>query len=431
MASAAVGAARVPRVFFVNRYFHPDQSATSRMLSDLAFRLAERGVAVAVVSSRQLYENPRAALPAHEVVRGVDIYRVATATRGRSSLVGRALDYVSFHVAAGLELLRLLLPGDAVVAKTDPPLISVVVSLAARLRGAVLVNWLQDLFPEVASVLTPGLVPAWLERVLIAVRDRSLRRAAMNVVLGEAMRQRVLRAGVPTTRVRVVSNWADTDSVIPVATANSQARQRLGLEGRFVVGYSGNLGRAHEFETLIGAARLLRQDACFAFLITGGGAKADALQASVRAEALESFFFQHYQPAELLSDSLAAADVHLVSLLPALEGLIVPSKVYGILAAGRPALFVGDQGGDVARMLREHDCGVSFAPGDCEGLATELRLLAESRQRVDSMGVNARTLALARYTSEHAVVDWLAFLSAVAPSTVVCTQRTLSQARYT
>jgi len=419
------------RVVFVNRYFYPDQSATSRMLSDLAFRLAESGVSVAVVTSRQLYENPLAALAPREVVKGVSVHRVATATRGRSRLIGRALDYLSFHVAAGMALLRELSRGDVVVAKTDPPLISIIGSLAAVLRGAVLVNWLQDLFPEVASVLTPGLVPAWAERQLIAARNRSLRVAAMNVVLSEGMRRRVLNTGVATAKVRIVPNWADTDSVVPQPSAASQARQRLGLQGRFVVGYSGNLGRAHEFDTLMDAARLLRADTRFAFLITGSGAKAEALRESVRAEGLDNFFFQPYQPVELLSDSLAAADVHFVSLLPALEGLIVPSKIYGILAAGRPALFVGDRNGDIARMLREHDCGAAVALGDCEGLAAELRLLADSPDRVQSMGASARALGLARYTSEHAVADWLTLLSGIAPSAVVCSQRTLSQARYT
>jgi colanic acid biosynthesis glycosyl transferase WcaI len=215
------GGARPPRIVFVNRYFFPDQSATSRIVSDLAFRLAEHGVSVAVVTSRQLYENPRAALAPREVIRGVAVYRVSTATRGRSRLVGRALDYASFHVAAGFELLKTLARGDVVVAKTDPPLISIVVSHAAMWRGAVLVNWLQDLFPEVASVLTPGLIPRSLERRLIAARNGSLRRAAMNVVLGERMRERVLSAGIDAGRVRIVPNWADTSSVTPQPSADS------------------------------------------------------------------------------------------------------------------------------------------------------------------------------------------------------------------
>jgi glycosyltransferase involved in cell wall biosynthesis len=419
------------RVVFVNRFFYPDQSATSRMLSDLAFRLAERGVSVAVVTSRQLYEDPRAALPAREVINGVAVYRMAGATRGRSRLLGRALDYVSFHAAASLELLKILRRGDVVVAKTDPPLISLAVSRAAALRGAVLVNWLQDLFPEVASVLTPDLLPAWVERRLIAARNRSLRRAAMNVVLGESMRQRLLAAGIAGARVRIVPNWADTTSVRPLATAASLARQRLGLADRFVVGYSGNLGRAHEFDTLIGAARLLRRDSRFAFLITGGGAKADALREAVRKEGLDSFFFQGYQPAELLSDSLAAADVHFVSLLPALEGLIVPSKTYGILAAGRPVLYVGDTDSDLARQVTERECGIAVSVGDSARLAAELTALRDSPARLQSMGAKAREIALSRYTSEHAVADWLEFLEEIAPSAVRCKPRMLSQARYT
>jgi colanic acid biosynthesis glycosyl transferase WcaI len=420
-----------PRIVFVNRYFYPDQSATSRMLTDLAFRLAEKEVSVTVVTSRQLYENPRAALPPFEVVHGVSIHRVSTAVRGRARLAGRALDYLSFHAAAGLALLKLLRRGDVVVAKTDPPLISIIVSHAARWRGAVLVNWLQDLFPEVASVLTPNLIPKPIENQLVAARNRSLRRAAMNVVLGEGMRDRVVVAGVAAARVRIVPNWADTDSVAPQPTADSKTRQRIGLAGRFVIGYSGNLGRAHEFETLIGAARLLRSNPGFAFLITGGGAKADEVRNSVQAQGLDSFFFQGYQPAELLSDSLAAADVHFVSLLPALEGLIVPSKLYGILAAGRPVVFIGDTSSDLARLVRHERCGIVIPVGDSEGLAAELRALRDDPPRVESMGTRARELALARYTKEHAVADWLALLDAIAPSVVRSSERTLTQATQT
>jgi glycosyltransferase involved in cell wall biosynthesis len=425
--AAAPGA----RIVFVNRYFYPDQSATSRMLSDLAFRLAGRDVSVAVVTSRQLYEDARAGLTPHEVINGVEVHRVPTATRGRARLAGRAFDYLSFHAAAGAKLLKVLSRGDVVVAKTDPPLISLVVSRAAAVRGAMLVNWLQDLFPEVASVLTPGLIPPALERLLVAARNNSLRRAAMNVVLSDRMRTRVLAAGVEAPRVRVIPNWADPIGVAPLPTTSSATRERLGLQGRFVIGYSGNLGRAHEFGTLIAAARLLRSDPQFAFLITGGGAKAEALRESVRAEGLTNFFFQGYQPAELLGDSLAAADVHFVSLLPDLEGLIVPSKIYGVLAAGRPTLFVGDVCGDLARLVTLEGCGVATPVGDGEKLAAELNALRASPERLVSMGVKARKLALSRYTSEHAVADWLGFLKEIAPSAALARPRALSQARYT
>jgi colanic acid biosynthesis glycosyl transferase WcaI len=403
------------KIVFVNRYFSPDESATSRMLSDLAFRLAECGLSVSVITSRQLYEDPRAALPPRESIRGVTVHRVSTATRGRARLAGRALDYASFHVAAGMELLRILSRGDLVVAKTDPPLISIPVARAAAWRGAVLINWLQDLFPEVACALAPNALPGWLEQGLIAARDRSLRAAAMNVVLSEGMRARLVARGIDTRRVEVIPNWASTVDALPRPTAESQTRRRVGLGSCFVVGYSGNLGRAHEFETLLGAARLLQTDPDLAFLITGGGAKATALQQSVQAQGLTNLVFQDYQPPELLGDSLAAADVHFVSLLPAMEGLIVPSKIYGILAAGRPAVFVGDPDGDVARLIREFECGITVPVGQSGRLAKELRALRDDPQRVAAMGLRARTLALSRFTGEHAVAHWLSMLGAFAP----------------
>ena len=404
------------KVVFVNRYFYPDESATSRLLSDLAFRLADEGIAVTVVTSRQLYGDPNAALAPEELTRGVRVHRVATLTRGRAQLSGRALDYASFHIAASIALVRRLRQGDVVVAKTDPPLISIAVSHAAMCRGAVLVNWLQDLFPEVAAVLTPNLLPKWLLSPLLAARDRSLRRAAVNVVLSEGMRQHLLARGVDGARIRIVPNWTDTSSLTPRPVEDSAARQALGLAGRFVVGYSGNLGRAHEFETLLGTARLLKDDPQFAFLITGAGAKADALRRAVEAAGLSSFRFQDYQPPELLADSLAAADVHLVSLLPALEGLIVPSKLYGILAAGRPAIFIGSLSGDVATVIRDHGCGMAVGVGESEKLAAALRAWRDDRARLRQMSENGRRLALERHSGNQALASWLAFLGEIAPA---------------
>jgi glycosyltransferase involved in cell wall biosynthesis len=409
------GGAQPNRIVFVNRYFFPDESATSRMLSDLAFRLALLGVPVSVVTSRQLYGNPRAALPRRELIYGVQVYRVAAATRGRAGLAGRTLDYATFHIAAAWALLRLLSAGDVVVAKTDPPLIAVSAARVARFKGARLVNWLQDLFPEVASILTPNLVPGWLEARLLAVRDRTLRRASMNVVLGEAMRARLLARGIDSAHVRIVPNWADTANMPVRSPGDSSTRHELGLTDRFVIGYSGNLGRAHEFETLLGAASQLRAEPRFRFLIIGAGARAESVRRAVHERGLQSFIFRAHQPAALLSDSLAASDVHLVSLLPALEGLIVPSKIYGILAAGRPAVFIGDTRGDVARLIRDHDCGVVVGVGDSEGLASQLRTLAADPRRVELMGRNARQLALARFSSEHAVAEWLGLIQLVAP----------------
>jgi colanic acid biosynthesis glycosyl transferase WcaI len=367
------------RVLFVNRYFHPDHSATSQMLSDLAFHLAARGWTVSVVTSRQRYGDARAKLPSRETIAGVDVRRVWSTRFGRGFLPGRAIDYATFYISAFFALLRGAERGSTIVALTDPPLISVVAALAAMLRGAQLINWTQDLFPEVAEALGMRAL-----RVMRRVRDWSLRRAQTNVALGDSMAARLPNA-------IVIHNWADA-ALHPADIPHD----------RFVVGYSGNLGRAHDAQTMLAAIRELRDDAAIEFVITGGGAQLDA----IRAERLPNVRFEGYAPRERLSESLSGADAHLVTLLPALEGLIVPSKFYGVLAVARPVLFVGAADGDLARIIRTYDCGYVIEPGDGDTLAARIRELANDRDRARAMGLRGRRLYEEKFASQLALASW-------------------------
>ncbi len=401
------------RVLFLNRYFHPDESASSRLLSDLAFSLAERGYEVHIICSRQLYGSAEARMPPRETIRGVVVHRLWTTRFGRRWLPGRALDYASFYFTCGIALLWLLRRADIVVAKTDPPLISIVASVATRCKRAVLVNWLQDVFPEVASALGANPLPPVLDRLLRRLRDASLRSAACNVVLGIRMRDYLgsrIGAGV---NFKVIANWADPDELQSKPVDDSAMRARFGLTGKFVVGYSGNLGRAHEIETLLGAAEALRSDAEIAFLFVGGGVTMDKLKSRVAERRLPNFSFLPYQARDALTDSLAAADVHLVSLIPALEGLIVPSKFYGILAAGRPVLFVGDLDGEVARVIRHSHCGISAAAGNSADLAAAICRMREDAFARAAMGAAARQLLCARYSKRLAIERWNDLLAEV------------------
>src|SRR3954452_1325843 len=367
------------RVLFVNRFFHPDHSATSQMLSDLSFHLAERGWNVEVITSRQRYDDASAKLPPHEIVRGVDVRRVWSTRFGRGFLPGRAIDYATFYVSAFFALLRGATRDSTIVALTDPPLISVVAAFAAMLRCATLVNWTQDLFPEVAEALGMRAL-----RILRRARDWSLRRARVNVALGETMAARLPRAAV-------IHNWGDA-ALHPADVPNDP----------FVVGYSGNLGRAHDARTMLAAMRALRNDARIAFVITGGGAQLEA----IRSERLPNVRFAAYASRERLSESLSAADAHLVTLLPELEGLIVPSKFYGVLAVARPVLFVGAPDGELARLVLEHDLGYVIEPGESVTLANAIRELARDPQRRIAMGQRARALYESRFAPEIALAQW-------------------------
>jgi glycosyltransferase involved in cell wall biosynthesis len=354
------------RVVLVNRYFQPDHSATSQIASDLAAYLASRGWEVAAITSRQRYDDAGARLPARDNWNGVAIHRVWSTRFGRAGLAGRAIDYLTFYASAFFAMRGAR--NAVIVAMTDPPMLSVLATLASKR----VVNWLQDLFPEVAESL--GIrVP----RVFRRIRDWSLRRAKANVVLGELMAARVPNA-------TVIHNWADAN-LAPLATHNP----------RFVVGYSGNLGRAHEFGTIIGAMKQLPD---VRFLFTGGGAQLE----NVRRAASANAEFRPYAPREQLSESLSAADAHLVSLQPSLEGSIVPSKFYGILAVARPVIFIGARDGELARIIEEHRCGVVVGPGDVEGLK---RAIAQV-QADPEMGQRGRALYLARYAPQHAFAAW-------------------------
>lgn len=396
----------LPRVIFVNRYFYPDLSATSQILTDLAVHLAAERMEVIVITGRQRYTDAKASLRAREQVRGVEVVRVATTGFGRVNLAGRAADYVSFYVSALSQLVRLLRKNDIVVAKTDPPLMSVVTALASRLKGARQVNWLQDLFPEVAVVLEPELLSRRIARGAQRMRDWSLRYAEANVVLGEIMADRVRALGVPDERIVTIPNWADDAAVTPVTHELNPLRAEWNIEGKFVVAYSGNLGRAHEVRTLLEAARLLAQHPDIVFLIIGAGAQLPEVGRFASEHGLTNFVQIPYQPRERLPWSLGAADLHLVSLIPELEGLIVPSKFYGIAAARRATAFIGDPEGEIARLLKRYDCGRSFPVGDAEGLADFIVELSVNPERCSRMGDNARLALDAQWSQAKAFRQW-------------------------
>jgi glycosyltransferase involved in cell wall biosynthesis len=394
------------KIVFVNRYFYPDQSATSQLLTDLASALADSGLDVHVVCSRQRYDDSSARLISKDFVGRVAVHRIWTSRFGRARLVGRAVDYATFYMSSGLALFRLLRRGDTVVAKTDPPLISIVAMLAAKFNGAHLINWLQDIFPEVASVLGANPLPRVLDSLLRRCRDLSLRSARTNVVLGERMRERLQFGGISAERIRIVENWAELDPEQPKPASLSRLRSRLGLGDHFVVGYSGNLGRAHEFQTLIDAAEILQNDAAIVFLMIGGGVGMTQLNRAVVERGLKNFRFLPYQPRESLGDCLAAADVHWVSLLPSLEGLIVPSKFYGILAAARPVIFIGDPDGELSRVIRAAQCGSAVSAGDVRGLVRALGDLKVDPRRLEREGSNGYRRYCERYSARRAIKDW-------------------------
>jgi colanic acid biosynthesis glycosyl transferase WcaI len=404
----------MPRVIFLNRFFHPDYSATSRMLSDLAFELASSGKDVHVITSRQLYDKPGAELPAYENTHGVHIHRVGTTRFGRSRLPGRAMDYLSFYFTSWRCALSITRPDDVIVAKTDPPMISLVGMAAAKQRKAKLINWVQDVYPEIAVEFGVPFLTAPVRRFLFWLRDMSLKAATTNVVLGQLPARLILSRGVPADGVTIIHNWSDEDGIVPIAAGDNPLRQRWGLGDKFVVGYSGNLGRTHEFLTMLSASERFRNDERIVFLVIGGGHQNDGLAHEVKTRGLErSYLFAPYQDAAALKYSLGVPDVHWISLRPQFEGLIVPSKFYGIAAAGRPMISIGSKKGELGLLVEQHQCGFAIEEGDVDSLEGAINILLDDHDLCTEMGQRARAMLDHHFTRRQAFGCWQALISKV------------------
>lgn len=394
------------KVIFANRYFFPDQSATSRMISSVAFALARQGFEVTAVASRNLHNSPDVILPRSETVNGVTIERLFTPNFRRRKTIGKAIDYMFFHALALKWLLTGAASEDVAIVCTDPPMLSVTTAIALRLRGVVTINWIMDLFPETAIGL--GFLSRWkaLGGVAKRLRNWSLSRSAVVVCPTRSMASYLAREYLPGTSITVMHHWSDSDEIYPVDGSRNTLRHLWNLQDQFVVGYSGNFGRAHDFSTILAAANNLRHESDISFLLIGGGHQHANVVAAARDLDLPNVLFKPLQPVELLAESLSAADVHLVSLLPQLEHCIIPSKLYGIMAAGRPAVFIGDAKGEVAAVLHEHQCGSTVSIGDGQGLANVLLDLRNDHARRTQMGQAARDALFRDYSRDDAVTTW-------------------------
>lgn len=390
------------RMLFVNQFFWPDSSATSQQLTDLVNALAARGETIEVLCGDS---GGYAAAAGSEAPRAL-VHRVKAApfTRGK---LGRVASYLSFYASAFVRGLTLRRP-DVVVSMTTPPLISLLGTAIQILRGSRHYIWEQDVYPDIAVDLAHIREGSLLHRVTGALADFSRRRATGIVVLGECMRDRLIRRGVRPERIVVAEHWSNSQSITPMP--------RPGNPRELVLLYSGNLGLAHDLDTLLGTMDALRDDARFRFLFVGTGGRRKALTDFIEAHGIASVEMRPFVARDKLSEGLAAGDIGLVTQQTGACGSVVPSKVYGILAAGRPLLFIGPSAAQPARIIRRHGCGWHFECGDVAGVTHLLQHLVEHRDLVTEAGARARQALLDFYDLPQSV-DRIGDILGAAPRT--------------
>ncbi len=393
------------RILFINQYYWPDHASTAQHLADLAESLAARGHECHVLTSRNRYKPGEPKLPAAETHEGVHIHRVPATALGRGGFWIRMTDYLTFYACALVKAITL--PRcDLVVTLTTPPIIGLVGVMLARLRGSRHVYWSMDLHPDASLALGKMSRTSPIVRLLAWLAAFVYRQADRVVVLGPYMADRVARKGVPDERIATIPVWSRRDEIEPIARMANPLREQLGLGDRFVAMYSGNLGLAHSYDEFLEAARRLRGDQRIVFLFVGGGPRTAELRVAVEAEGLENVRFMDYVPRETLKRSLALADVHLISMRPEMTGIVVPGKLYGVMAAGRPALFVGPDHCETADAIREAGCGFTIAPGDSSGVAAAIERLAAEPRLAARMGEAGRLAFLAQFERKLCCHEW-------------------------
>ena len=351
----------MPSILFINRVYPPSSGATGEMLCQLAEALAARRWDVTILAT------DTGGVPKDSLRNGVRILRTGGLFSRKSTLL-RAVSYGC--MIPWLLIRALLLPRtDFIVTMTDPPMLAAIGPLLAFFKKNKIIHWAQDIYPEVAEEL--GVLPSGhtITRVLREVSSFALQRHDAVISIGRCMLQRMVARGIPAEKIHLIPNWAPP--IAPCDKFNNPFRRQQGLEGGFVVAYSGNMGLAHDFDTILAVAESLR-GRHIVFLMIGDGPRRAEIQRAANSRGLDNMRFLPSQLPDKLSESLSAADAHLVTMRTPLCGLVVPSKFYGVLAAGRPCLFVGPKESEVALSLTELDAGMVIDPENPSALAAAI-----------------------------------------------------------
>ncbi|HVJ67863.1 MAG TPA: glycosyltransferase family 4 protein [Caulifigura sp.] len=338
------------RVLFINRSYWPDTEATGQLLTELAEDLCASGefdvhVLCGQPNHISITTDVDAEATSHN---GVTVHRARHLQFAKRSMIGKLMNLISFTLAAWRLSGRIPKP-DIVVTETDPFFLGFLGRRIQKHRGSRFVAYLQDIYPDIA-VACGKAREGFLIRRLRAWLFAAYAAADRVVVLSRDMKERCIKNGVSADRIEIIPNWSDVTSLYPVK-ANNAFRREHHLEGKFVVMYSGNMGVPHLLMPVIEVAARLADDPNIVFYFVGGGVQKEPLQAAAKQHGLANIRFLPYQPKATLSHSLSAADIQIVSVKPGVISCLMPSKVYGILAAGCPVLSIAPPHSELGELI--------------------------------------------------------------------------------
>jgi putative colanic acid biosynthesis glycosyltransferase WcaI len=380
---------RAMRILLLNLYYPPDTSATAKMAETVVNALARENH-VTILCGRPSYDpSERRAwrLVQTEEIENVRVVRVGSSDFPRHKMKKRVLNYLTY---TALVVPRALFTRcDAVLAMTDPPFEGIIGAFLAALKRKPYFYNIRDMYPDMAvggSIVAPG----WLARVWEKLHRWAMKRAASVIVLGEDMRGRIMAKGIRAEQIEIVRDGTEILPGAPQPVIDPEVIRKIRGDFRFVLLHAGNIGFYGAWDTLVGAAKKLSGDG-IGFVFVGEGAQRAQVEAAARG--VSNICFLPFFPGSKIPSVLAAADAHLITVKRGLEGVVVPSKMYGILAAGKPIVAVAPRETDAVSLGEKQGFSVGADPDRADNLAEVIRELAVDPMRVQQMGLAALAAA--------------------------------------
>lgn len=388
------------KLSIVTQFYPPDYAATGQLIEELATHLGYQGMQVYVFTGQPGYAFRKSTAPQIEHADQILVQRSRTARIWPQRIRGKVVNGLLFCLRAGLHLLKTACRRDVLLITTAPPYLPILGYLANLCFGLPYVCLLYDLYPDIAVELKVVSEQHWVVRFWEWINRSTWARAKGIIVLSSAMKERIVAKHPQlANKISVIPSWANPDWIVPIAKQDNWFAHKYNLTNKFTVLYSGNMGRCHDLDTILEAARAL-QNQPIQFVFVGGGAKLEACIEQTHSWGLSNCLFLPYQDKQVLPYSLTACDLSLVSIDAGMKGLVAPSKLYGMLAAGRPVAAICEPGSYLRQLVAEAGCGKSFANGDGVGLAEFICHLAKHTDLTNQMGRAGRHYLESHFTLE-------------------------------
>jgi colanic acid biosynthesis glycosyl transferase WcaI len=397
-------------VFVVSELYYPEETSTGYFLTKIAEGLATE-YSVTALCSQPTYSARGNCFPYREMYNGVRIQRCRSTAFDKDKLPLRLLNLITISISITLAAISQVRRNDCMLVVTNPPILPFLLFLAGRIRKAKYILLVHDVYPEV--LIASGMVrqKGLLARLLVFLNKRLYNGASRVIVLGRDMQRLVAEKSEGITeRLLIIPNWADLDQIVPLQKSSNLLLKNLNLLSKFIIQYSGNMGRTHGLELLVEVAKRLNNRDDIHFLFIGWGAKRQSLQNAVSDNHLRNITLLPSQLRSELSNSLNACDVAIISFIPGMAGISVPSRMYNIMAAGKPIIAVADKDSELAMVVQEENIGWVVRPGHANEL-TEVILEAQANPgRLVEMGRRARKVAEDKYSFSKVLKDYFSLI---------------------